>query len=57
MEVQEALAEVGVVGESVDDVGLARVFLVDAVDVLQALGLILVYPVLKGLQQRFGSFG
>lgn len=57
VEVQEALAEVGVVGEGVDDVCLARVFLVDAADVLQALRLVLADPLLEGLQQRFGSFG
>lgn len=56
VEVQESLAEVGVVGEGVYDVRLAGVFLVDAVDVLQALGLVLLDPLLEGLQQCFGSF-
>lgn len=35
---------------------LTGVFLVDAVDVLQALRLILFDPLLEGLQQCFGSF-
>ena len=57
VEVQKAFAEVGVVGEGVDDVRLTGVFLVDAVDVLQAFGLVLLDPLLEGLEERFGSFG
>lgn len=57
VEVQESFPEVGVVGEGVDDVRLAGIFLVDAIDVLQVLGLILLDPFLEGLKQCFGSFG